>query len=69
MKYFSLTGSYEGGIKLRGRWVHVTDLNKVDKAGWTRIMIGDLTPAMASCLINIPITAGTAIRFYAGGAS
>ena len=49
MKYFSLTGSYEGGIKLNGRWTRAQNLNKIDKTGWERHQ-GPLTPAMAACL-------------------
>jgi hypothetical protein len=67
VKYFSLTGSFEGGMKIRGRWVYVTDLSHVDKTGWERIMTGDMTPAMAGCLKCASITAGTAIRFYEHG--
>jgi len=39
-RYFSLIGSYEGVIKVRvglnQRWVHVTDMNRIDKTGWVR---------------------------------
>jgi len=49
MKYFSLVGSYFGGIKIKGHWVRVHDLNRIDKIGWDRHQ-GPLTPAMAASL-------------------
>ncbi len=49
MKYFSLVGSYSGGVLIGRRWVRVKDLNRIDKAGWERHQ-GPLTPAMSRCL-------------------
>ena len=41
MLYFSFVGSYSGGIKISGKWVRVSDLNRIDKSGWERIKPSD----------------------------
>jgi len=37
MLYYSRVGSYDGAVKLRGRWVRVVGLNRIDKTGWHRV--------------------------------
>jgi len=34
--YFSYVGSYDGLVKMGGRWIRVTGLNRIVKAGWIR---------------------------------
>ena len=34
--YFSYVGSYEGAVKVNGKWVRVKNLNYIDKTGWNR---------------------------------
>lgn len=36
MLYFVYIGSFDGAVKIKGRWVRVNGLNRIDKAGWTR---------------------------------
>lgn len=51
IKYFSLTGSYEGGIKLEGVWYHVSDLNLIDKSAFEKIDFGSMRPSVVErCL-------------------
>ncbi len=56
MKYFSYVGSYRGAVRLKGRWVPVTDLNRIDKTDWVRHQ-GPPTPAMQRALRGQPINA------------
>lgn len=56
MKYFSLVGSYEGGVLYHGKWIRVQDLNKIDKRGWERHQ-GPLTAAQAKALLQNAINA------------
>ena len=51
MKYFSLVGSYEGGVRLGRRWIRAQNLNLIDKTGWERLQ-GPITAAMARCLTD-----------------
>ena len=56
IEYFSMVGSYRGGIKLHGRWVSVCELNRIDKTGWKRHQ-GPLTAAQQRALRQKPIRA------------
>jgi len=52
LDYFSLTGSYEGGVKINGKWQRAKNLNYVDKRTWRRIETGAMTSSMKKCLNN-----------------
>ncbi len=34
--YFTFCGSYDGAIKISGRWIRAVELNRIDKTGWRR---------------------------------
>ncbi len=34
--YYTAPGSYDGLIKFKGKWIRVTELNRINKTGWTR---------------------------------
>lgn len=34
--YFSWVGSYNGAVKIKGKWIAVKDLNRIDKSDWQR---------------------------------
>lgn len=36
MEYFTFVGSYDGAIKVGGKWIRATGLNCIDKTGWKR---------------------------------
>ncbi len=54
--YFSEVGSYRGCVLMRGRWVSVKDLNKINKRGWKRHQ-GPATNAMQSAMLHQPLRA------------
>ena len=35
-KYFSFVGSYEGVIKIKGKWIRAIELNRIHKEDWIR---------------------------------
>ena len=49
--FFSYVGSYEGAIKIGGKWVRFKNLNYVNKAGWIRHQ-GPPTAALEVALKN-----------------
>jgi len=52
--YYSEVGSYRGCVKIDGKWVPVTNLNYVNKRGWSRFQ-GIPTPAMQRAMRFAPI--------------
>lgn len=44
--YFTYIGSFDGAIKIGGRWVRANGLNRINKTGWTR-WSGPPSPAIA----------------------
>lgn len=55
MYYFTFVGSYDGAVKIRGHWVRVVELNRINKTGWSRHQ-GPISPAMARAVREQPPT-------------
>jgi hypothetical protein len=36
IEYFTFVGSFDGAIKLRGKWIRAKNLNYINKLGWLR---------------------------------
>lgn len=47
--YYTPPGSYDGLVKIQGRWRRVNELNRIDKTGWVRWQ-GPPTRAMLKAL-------------------
>lgn len=35
-RYYTPPGSYDGAVKIKGRWVRAVELNRINKDGWVR---------------------------------
>ncbi len=51
--YYTPYGSYDGCVKIGGRWLRTSELNKIDKTGWVRWQ-GPPSPAMVKALREQP---------------
>lgn len=60
-KYYSMIGSHEGAIKIGRAWIHVTDLNRIDKSGWIRWQ-GPPSEALTKAMREKSITAVEVIQ-------
>jgi len=49
MQYFTFVGSYDGAIKIKGRWIRASQLNRIDKTGWKR-WSGPPSPAIVKAI-------------------
>ena len=49
IQYFTFVGSYDGAIKIKGRWVRASQLNRIDKTGWDRWQ-GPPSPAIIKAI-------------------
>lgn len=58
MEYFTYVGSYDGAVKVRGRWVRAVELNRINKHGWQRVRP---TPAAWRATKTQPPTQATAL--------
>jgi hypothetical protein len=47
--YFSFVGSFDGAVKVAGRWIRIKELNRIHKEDWTRWQ-GPPSPALARAL-------------------
>lgn len=54
-KHFTFIGSFDGAIKIRGRWVRAVELNRIDKTGWVR-WAGPPSAAIVKAMKNGPPT-------------
>jgi hypothetical protein len=57
-EYYTPVGSYDGAVKIGGRWVRAIGLNRIDKRGWRR-RSGPPTPAIISAIRNQPAILAT----------
>lgn len=55
MTYFVYIGSFDGAVKIKGRWVRAIELNRIDKTGWTRWQ-GPPSPAITRATKTQPPT-------------
>lgn len=53
MLYYSRIGSFDGAVKIGGRWIRAIELNRIDKTGWKRWQ-GPPSPALARAMREQP---------------
>lgn len=50
--YYSRVGSYDGAVKIKGRWIPVKGLNRINKSGWHRVS-GPPSEAIVQAMLHI----------------